>query len=144
MGFENLTIAQQTIEIFEYEQKLKSLLIIGFFALSLIYIFLIKPNLKETPFFSVGIWRIYMFAVSWAFIVAFPFEITFFMPDLPFSTILMMYSGIYSLNILFIMVFAIVDMPYFSLGYIFNKANLDMKNKRIKDGLKWLFPNKKY
>lgn len=140
----NLTAAQQNMIYFQAQEFNKYYFFFLFLVFSLYYVMIMKPNQKETPFYSVGIARLYYNIISCLIILTSPLQFVFLIPEIDLHIVMIFYFTLYSVGGLLYLAVVFFDILYFGFGKFIKMVGLDIKNKRIQEGLRRLFPNRRF
>lgn len=108
MTLENISVGLQELLILDYEFKVKTILMVGWFILSLIYLNHWYKEQKETKLFIVGTFRASMYVTawlySWLFWLIYPIYIH---PNVPIDNLLLFLGWAYTgLSTVFFVIFA--------------------------------------
>lgn len=145
MTYTALSTELQNLFMHSFETRLKVFLLFGLLLFSMIYLFVIHPKLKETPFFSVGFARLVMFGLSVAIIPMFPFMLGLLSPEYALADLVYILLYPYGTFLTMGLLILVVDVLHLGIPFMMKLANFDMNNRRVNQAYKTLMRfSKKY
>lgn len=133
MTFTSLSTDAQNILLTQFTFFFKFVLLFGFLAFSLFYIFYWKPNKqKETIFYSVGMVRLFLSTLTWIYIILFPLVLFLMSPQFSFQQIQDVFYPIYFIMITMIFIGLLVDFLYLLPAMVVKHMGLDIEDKKVK------------
>jgi len=133
MAFSSLSIEAQNVLMTQFTFFFKFVLLFGFLAFSLFYIFYWKPNKqKETVFYSVSMVRLFLSTLTWIYIIMFPLALFLMSPQFSFSAMQDVFYPIYFVMITLVFVGLMVDFWYLLPSIVVKAMGIDIEDKRVK------------
>ena len=127
MTLDNIPIDLQNLIVLDYEHRIKTVLLVGWFIFSLFYLLYWYKNQKPTKLFLLGTFRASMYVTSWLYTWLFWLIYPVFIhPNVPVDNLLLFLAYSYtSLSTLFLVVF-IFNFTLWIPKFVINFGKMDI------------------
>lgn len=122
MTLENIPIDLQNLLILDYENRIKTILLVGWWIFSLFYLFYLYKKQKPTKLFLLGTFRATMYVMSWLYFWLFWLIYPVFLhPNVPVDNLLLFlgygYTGLSTIFFVIFMFNFTVWIPRFIINF---------------------------
>ncbi len=140
MALTDLPIGLQDIIMYDYDVRSRALLLFLIFAFSLTYLLYIRKTQKETPFLSIGMFRIIANLFSYASLILSPFYLMLYLhPKYTFNDMTMFFTiGLYAPILILGLAILGFDMFRVGFGAMLEKVGVDTRDEKVKEFVKTL------
>lgn len=144
MAFSDLTPILQEAYILDYNLKVKTIILFGWFIVSLFYVFYLYNKQEPTKYFLVGTFRASMYTVSWFYMwlfwLLYPVMIH---PEVGIDNILIFVMAIYSILFFLFTTILIFNFTVLVPKFVINRGKMDITNFE-ENAMKSYFGNFKF